>query len=254
VVAGVPPDYFSVTGQLWGNPLYNWEALKKSGYSWWVDRMKKVLTLVDVVRVDHFRGFEASWQVPAGQSTAEHGQWVKGPGYDLFDTLVQRLESLPIIAEDLGVITPEVDALRTCYGFPGMRILQFAFAGAVEKRFLPHFYEANTVVYTGTHDNDTTLGWYRQSTAIEKEFMRAYFNGSETSISWDLIRLAWASVAVLAMAPLQDVLSLGSEARMNIPGRASGFWKWRFRKDSLADQTIERLAELNDVYDRRLEE
>lgn len=249
-VAGVPPDYFSKTGQLWGNPLYNWEALKLSGYEWWVERMKAVLRQVDVVRVDHFRGFEAYWSVPAGMPTAEHGQWVKGPGYDLFNVLLERLGEAPIIAEDLGVITPEVHALRTHFNFPGMRILQFAFSGAIEKRFLPHNYDQNTVVYTGTHDNDTTVGWYAQSTPEEKVFMRKYMGTDGSNISWEMMRLAWGSVAVLAVAPLQDVLSLGSQARMNLPGEPSGWWRWRFRKDMLTGAALDSLQDMTEVYDR----
>lgn len=251
VVAGVPPDYFSATGQLWGNPLYNWEALRQTGYAWWVARMRTMFKQMDVVRVDHFRGFEACWSVPGGDPTAERGQWVKGPGADLFDKLAAELGELPIIAEDLGVITPEVEALRTRYGFPGMRILQFAFAGAVEKRFLPHHYERNTVVYTGTHDNDTTRGWYANAaTDEERELMRKYMAQDGHDIAWDMLRLAWASVAVLAVAPLQDVLDLGSEARMNLPGCASGNWRWRYRKEMLTGAILDRLGELTQVYER----
>ncbi|MGE5222421.1 MAG: 4-alpha-glucanotransferase [Omnitrophica WOR_2 bacterium] len=251
VVAGVPPDYFSATGQLWGNPLYNWEALRQDGYGWWVRRMQNVLKQMDVVRVDHFRGFEAYWEVPGGDSIAERGRWVKGPGYDLFDALVSELGDLAIIAEDLGVITSEVEALRTFYGFPGMRILQFAFAGAIEERFLPFNYDRNTVVYTGTHDNDTTRGWYRNAASDkDRAFMHRYMGTDGQDISWDMIRLAWASVAVLAVAPLQDVLDLGSEARMNLPGVASGYWRWRFRKDLLKEAILDRLGEMTSIYGR----
>ena len=249
-VAGVPPDYFSKTGQLWGNPLYDWQTLRENDYSWWVDRMRAVLRQVDVVRVDHFRGFEAYWAVPAGSKTAENGQWIKGPAFDLFDVLLGRLGEAPVIAEDLGIITPEVHALRTRYNFPGMRILQFAFSGAIEKRFLPHYYDHNTIVYTGTHDNDTTVGWYAQATPEEKAFMRKYMGTDGSQISWDMMRLAWASVAILAIAPLQDVLSLGSEARMNLPGVPSGWWRWRFRNEMLTPALLDRLQEMTEVYDR----
>ena len=252
VVAGVPPDYFSATGQLWGNPLYHWEALKQTGYAWWVDRVRAVFRQVDLVRIDHFRGFEAYWQVPGADRTAERGQWVKGPGADLFDTLAEHLGALAVIAEDLGTITPEVDALRTRYNFPGMRILQFAFAGAVEERFLPHHYERNTVVYTGTHDNDTTRGWFASATAAERAFMRRYLGRDCTpeTISWEMLRLAWASVADLAVAPLQDVLNLGSEARMNLPGQPAGWWRWRFAEAQLTGAVLDRLGDLTEVYQR----
>ncbi len=250
VVAGVPPDYFSATGQLWGNPLYDWEALKQTGYAWWVARLRATLELVDLVRLDHFRGFEAYWEIPAGRPTAEIGRWVKGPGLDLFETLRSALGDLPLIAEDLGVITPEVEALREQLQLPGMRILQFAFGGAAEDRFLPHNYEPNTVVYTGTHDNDTTVGWYRSLSEKEARFLKRYAPHAGDDVAWEMIRLAWASVANFALAPLQDVLSLGSEARMNMPGRASGNWGWRFTADQLTPAVLGRLADLTDVYSR----
>jgi 4-alpha-glucanotransferase len=227
-VAGVPPDYFSATGQLWGNPLYNWERLKQTGYAWWIERFRATLEQVDVVRVDHFRGFEAYWEIPAGMPTAQVGRWAKGPGPDLFVALRAGLGRLPIIAEDLGVITPEVEALRDQFRFPGMRILQFAFGGAVENRFLPHNYEHNTVVYTGTHDNDTTRGWFATLSDAERHFVRRYLARDGSDITWDLLRLAWSSVADYALAPLQDVLDLGTEARLTLPGRAAGNWNWRF--------------------------
>ncbi len=249
-VAGVPPDYFSKTGQLWGNPLYDWERHAKSGYSWWAARLRATLRLVDVVRLDHFRGFEAHWEVPAGMPTAEIGRWVKGPGLDLFEVLRRQLGGLPLIAEDLGVITPDVDELRTRFGLPGMRILQFAFGGAVERRFLPHNYERNTVVYTGTHDNDTTAGWFAGLTRSEAESLRRYLPGAEKDPSWALIRLAWGSVADLAVAPAQDLLGLGSEARMNRPGVAESNWRWRLRPGELTEDVVERLAEVTEVYER----
>jgi 4-alpha-glucanotransferase len=251
VVAGVPPDYFSATGQLWGNPLYNWEALRATQYAWWMARLGATLKQVDLVRVDHFRGFEAYWEVQAGQPTAEVGRWVKGPGADLFEKIGAGLGSqLPIIAEDLGIITPEVDALREQLGFPGMRILQFAFTGDPHDRYLPHMYERNTVVYTGTHDNDTTLGWYRTAPENERDSVRRYAARDGHDVAWDFIRLAWSSVADLAVAPLQDVLSLGSEARMNTPGRADGNWGWRYQAWQLQGGALERLAEMTALYGR----
>jgi 4-alpha-glucanotransferase len=250
VVAGVPPDYFSNTGQLWGNPLYNWPAHERNGYAWWTARLRAALGQVDRIRLDHFRGFEAYWEVPAGQATAEKGRWVKGPGADFFRVLRDKLGQLPLIAEDLGVITPEVRQLRMQFDLPGMRILQFAFGGAFERRFLPHRHERNTVVYSGTHDNDTTRGWYETLTADELRFLRSYAPGTENDVSWGLIRLAWMSVADYAITPLQDVLGLGSEARMNRPGRPSGNWRWRFRADMLTQALLDRLAELTEIYER----
>jgi len=249
-VAGVPPDYFSKTGQLWGNPLYNWPEHQRTGYAWWTARMRATLQQVDLVRLDHFRGFEAAWEVPADHPTAEKGRWVKGPGADLFHVLREKLGGLPFIAEDLGVITPEVRDLRLNFELPGMRILQFAFGGAPEKRFLPHQHERNTVVYTGTHDNDTTRGWFESLTKDELRFFRDYAPSTDGDAAWDLIRLAWASVADYAIAPLQDVLSLGNEARMNYPGRPSGNWRWRFRADMLTERLFDRLAQLTEIYER----
>jgi 4-alpha-glucanotransferase len=250
VVSGVPPDYFSKTGQLWGNPLYNWKTLKKSGYAWWVSRLRATLEQVDLVRLDHFRGFEAYWEVPAGKPTAQEGRWVKGPGAAPFEAMRKELGRLPLIAEDLGVITPEVEALRRQLVLPGMRILQFAFGGAFEERFLPHAYEHNTVVYTGTHDNDTTCGWYACLTEKERRFLGRYLPGVGRDISWEMIGVAWASVADYALAPLQDVLSLGTEARMNHPGRPSGNWRWRFTEGMLTPALLDRLADLTEIYRR----
>lgn len=250
VVSGVPPDYFSNTGQLWGNPLYNWEVHERSGYAWWMARLGAALGQVDRIRLDHFRGFEAYWEVPAGQATAERGRWVKGPGTDFLRVLRDKLGGLPIIAEDLGVITPEVRELRLHFNLPGMRILQFAFGGAAERRFLPHRHERNTVVYTGTHDNDTTRGWFDTLTSDEVRFLRRYAPGVEKDISWGLIRMAWMSTADYAITPLQDVLNLGSEARMNRPGQPVGNWRWRFRADRLPEALLDRLAELTEIYER----
>jgi 4-alpha-glucanotransferase len=250
-VAGVPPDYFSATGQLWGNPLYNWEALKRTGFAWWIARLRATLSQVDIVRLDHFRGFEAYWEIPAGNPTAEVGRWVKAPGAELFTTVRRELGSLPIIAEDLGVITPEVEALRDQFQLPGMRILQFAFGGAVEDRFLPHNFETpNTVIYTGTHDNDTTRGWYGALPEHQRDFVRRYLARDGHDIAWDMIRLAWSSVADYALAPLQDVLDMGTDARMNLPGRAAGNWGWRCTADQLNEGVLHRLRDLTEVYGR----
>jgi 4-alpha-glucanotransferase len=250
VVAGVPPDYFSSTGQLWGNPLYRWDRLQQTGYAWWVHRLQATLAQVDLVRLDHFRGFESYWEIPANMPTAEIGRWVKGPGYDLLERLGASLGGLPLIAEDLGLITPEVEALRDHFHLPGMRILQFAFGGATENRFLPHHYESNTVVYTGTHDNDTTRGWYATLSAHEGHLLRRYVARDCSDVAWDLIRLAWSSVADYAIVPLQDVLSLGTEARMNLPGRPAGNWCWRFQSAMLTPAVLDRLAEMNELYSR----
>ena len=250
VVAGVPPDYFSATGQLWGNPLYKWDVLKQSGYRWWLERLDATLEQVDTVRLDHFRGFEAYWEVPAHETTAINGRWVPGPGADFFETVRRHFGHLPLIAEDLGLITPPVNALRLQFGLPGMRILQFAFGGATEARFLPHNFERHTVVYTGTHDNDCTRGWHAAMTDAERDFFHRYCASTGAEPAWDLIRLAWASVADLAIAPLQDVLDLGSEGRMNYPGQPAGNWDWRFQAHMLTDQRLARLADWTEIYDR----
>jgi 4-alpha-glucanotransferase len=249
-VAGVPPDYFSKTGQLWGNPLYDWDALRRQGYRWWIDRLRATLEQVDRIRLDHFRGFAAFWRVPAGMPTAEKGDWITGPGAELFETVRAELGGLPLVAEDLGLITPDVDALRDQFNLPGMRILQFAFGGAVENRFLPHNYTQNSVVYTGTHDNDTTRGWFGAIAEHERDHVRRYLGRDGRDIAWDLIRLAWMSVADHAFAPLQDVLDLGPEARMNLPGQAKGNWDWRFHEGQLTEAELARLAELTDLYGR----
>ena len=228
VVAGVPPDYFSATGQLWGNPLYDWDLMEQHGYQWWIERCRELFELFDLVRVDHFRGFEAAWHIRSNATTAVEGAWVTGPGERLFDALQAALGELPIIAEDLGVITPAVLALRDRYRFPGMKILQFAFDAAIDDRDLPHNHEKHGVVYTGTHDNDTTKGWYSLRTAAEREEMHTYLGTAGEDAVGDLIRAALMSVADMAIIPLQDLLQLGSEARMNIPGTPFGNWEWRF--------------------------
>jgi 4-alpha-glucanotransferase len=249
-VAGVPPDYFSLTGQLWGNPLYRWDWMAADGFHWWIERMRGILSLVDMVRLDHFRGFEAYWEVPAGEQTAVNGRWVKGPGKALFTALKQALGDLPIIAEDLGVITPEVEALRDGLGFPGMKVLQFAFGSGAENPYLPHNYLPNCVVYTGTHDNDTTIGWFATRPPEERRAIQEYLARDGRDIAWDLMRLAHGSTAALAVVPLQDVLRLGGEARMNTPGRAGGNWQWRYRAGVLTDRVAHDLAEMTRIYGR----
>ncbi|MCS6865165.1 MAG: 4-alpha-glucanotransferase [Gemmataceae bacterium] len=250
-VAGVPPDYFSRTGQLWGNPVYDWNAHRRTVYRWWVARLQATLRWVDLVRIDHFRGIEAYWAVPAGDATAENGRWVPGPREELLEALRTALGQLPVVAEDLGFITPEVDELRERFHLPGMRVLQFAFGGEVEARFLPHRYSRNLLVTTGTHDNDTTRGWFEKLTAEERGAYEAYVPEATRDPVWALIRTGWASVADVAVAPLQDVLELGSEARLNTPGVASGNWVWRASEAQITDRTwIDRLAEYTQVYER----
>ncbi len=250
VVAGVPPDYFSPTGQLWGNPLYRWNVHEQSGYRWWIDRLRSTFKQVDIIRLDHFRGFAGYWEIPAGNETAEIGRWVSGPGSSFFNAVQRQLVELPIIAEDLGEITPDVVALREKYNLPGMKILQFAFSTDATDPFLPHNFPANCVVYTGTHDNDTTLGWYHTAPDEERDFCRRYLARSGDDISWDFIRAAWGSVACMALAPLQDFFSLGTEARMNFPGHPSGNWTWRMRSNDLNDFFQNRLKEANILYGR----
>jgi 4-alpha-glucanotransferase len=255
VVAGVPPDYFSSTGQLWGNPLYRWDVHKGTGYAWWLERFRAVLQQVDIVRVDHFRGFAGYWEIPFGQPTAEHGQWVSGPGADFFKAVDARLSDglgtpqieLPIIAEDLGVITPDVVELREAFKLPGMRILQFGFSGA-DNPFLPHNYVSNCVAYTGTHDNDTTRGWFNSAPQHEREFAQRYLRVNGDDFAWDLIRTIWSSVAVYAVTPMQDALSLGTEARMNFPSKLGGNWEWRMKEDDMSDELAGKLRELNQLY------
>ncbi len=250
VVAGVPPDYFSETGQLWGNPLYRWEGMARDGYAWWIARLGGTLRRVDIVRLDHFRGFEAYWEVPAGEKTAVRGRWVAGPGAAFFRALREALGDVPIIAEDLGVITPEVKALRDEFGFPGMKVLQFAFSGDADNEHLPHNYTPNCVVYTGTHDNDTTMGWFTSCPEEERDFCLRYLGSDGREVHWDLIRLAMMSVAHTVIVPLQDVLGLGTEARMNYPSRLGGNWAWRFTPQMLTEQVRDRLAEMTETYGR----
>jgi 4-alpha-glucanotransferase len=250
-VAGVPPDYFSETGQLWGNPVYDWDAHRRSGFRWWIARLRAAVSLFDQVRIDHFRGIEAYWAVPAGEPTAAGGQWLPGPRDELLTALQEALGSLPVVAEDLGFITAGVDDLRARFGLPGMRILQFAFGGAVEGRFRPHRFTRDLLVTTGTHDNDTTRGWFEGLTEAERRSFQDYVPGARSHPVWALIRLAWASVAEQAIAPLQDLLDLGSEARMNRPGQPSGNWRWRASEaDTGGKAWAERLAEIGRVYER----
>jgi 4-alpha-glucanotransferase len=250
-VAGVPPDYFSETGQLWGNPLYRWKAMKENSYAWWLRRIRAALRLYDIVRVDHFRGFAAYWEVPASEPTAVNGEWVKGPGADFFTVVKRELGDLPIIAEDLGEITPDVIELRNQFALPGMKILQFAFSTDASDKFLPHNYEHNFVVYTGTHDNDTTRGWYRNTaTDSERDHFRRYFRTDGHDAAWTMIDAAWCSVADTAIAPLQDLLNLDGEARMNLPGQASGNWGWRFLPGQLTPFLAARLDETTEIYGR----
>ncbi len=253
IVAGVPPDYFSETGQLWGNPLYDWPAHKAEGYSWWIRRIAHVLELVDVLRIDHFRGFEAYWAVPYGAPDAIKGEWLKGPGKDLFFALQNALgKNLPIIAEDLGIITPEVEELRDFFHLPGMKILQFAFEDIEENGFLPHNYPVNSVCYSGTHDNDTAIGWYLGTKPESQDRLRRYMNTDAHDVAWDFIRTCYASVSRLAVVPLQDVLALGSFARMNTPGVAMNNWQFRYTPDLLTPALIKRLYDLTDLFGRTL--
>ena len=261
VVAGVPPDYFSKTGQLWGNPLYNWDHMLADGFKWWIERVRSSLNVLDIARIDHFRGFAACWEIPGGDKTAERGQWVAAPGRELFTAIRNALGEIPIIAEDLGVITPDVVALREEFGFPGMCILQFGFGGDTTNTDLPHNYVRNVAAYTGTHDNDTTVGWFKsvagegstrtaEQITREHDFCLNYLNTDGHEIHWDFIRGVWASVANTAIVPLQDLLGLGTEARMNLPNSTSGNWSWRYQSGVLTPQIRERLKKLTRLYGR----
>jgi 4-alpha-glucanotransferase len=258
-VAGVPPDAFSETGQLWGNPLYDWDRMRGDNFAWWVGRVRETLKIVDVVRLDHFRGFAAYWEVPAEHETAERGRWVEAPGREVFNAMKASLgDSLPIIAEDLGTITPDVHALRDEFRFPGMRVLQFAFGGDPHDTHLPHEYTRASVAYTGTHDNDTVVGWFAQRSREdasegerrERSLCLKYLGADGREINWDFIRAAQMSVAVLSVAQLQDVLGLSSDARMNTPASAEGNWAWRFNEGALTDELAARLREMTAVYGR----
>ncbi len=252
-VAGVPPDYFSAQGQLWGNPVYNWDALRSTGYRWCIDRLRALLAHVDVIRLDHFRGFVAAWHIPAGAPTAQSGQWMAGPGASFFQAVQTELGHLPFIAEDLGFITPDVYALRDQFRLPGMRVLQFAFDGHADNPYLPHNFVHNTVAYTGTHDNATTREWYEELPDYQRQNFWSYLKrppGTSADAAPELMRLAWSSPAALAIAPLQDLLNLGSEARMNVPGRAEGNWRWRVREDMLSPDAFQWLLDLTESSKR----
>lgn len=256
-VAGVPPDYFSETGQLWGNPLYNWEVMEKKHFKWWIDRIKSMLKMVDIIRVDHFRGFEAFWQVPANEETAENGEWVKAPGYELFKEVRRSLGRLPILAEDLGVITKDVDDLRDAFNFPGMRILQFAFDAeegdngiTSDSIFQPHNYINNSVVYTGTHDNSTMKGWLDMCKPVELNYLREYYNYYGDDLVWLFILSALSSTSGYAIIPLQDFLELDDNSRMNIPSTVGGNWCWRYNQSQLSENLITKIKKYTTLYGR----
>jgi len=249
-VAGVPPDYFSPTGQLWGNPLYRWEALQADGFRWWKQRLRTQLELFDLIRIDHFRGLQAYWEVPADEPTAENGRWVEAPGHALLEALHEAFGALPLVAEDLGTITPEVEALRKAFGIPGMRVLQFAFDGGPDNPYLPHNHEANTVVYTGTHDNDTSCGWFESLDRRQQVHVLDYLGLPQESMPWPLIRSALASTARLAVVPMQDLMGLGPEHRMNTPGTVEGNWQWRYSWDQIDPGLAARVHHLVGLYGR----
>jgi len=249
-VAGVPPDYFSKTGQLWGNPLYNWRALKKENYKWWLDRIEATKELVDIIRIDHFRGFCEYWAIPYGSKTAIEGKWEKGPGADIFVAIKSQLGDLPILAEDLGLLTSDVHALRDKFGFPSMKILEFAFNASEGSSYIPHLLDKNSVVYTGTHDNDTVVGWFNKASQQDKNLFMEYTNTDGKNVAWDFIRLALASVANIALVPMQDILSLDSDARMNTPSVASGNWQWRFTWDQVTPELKAKLKRFTQLYQR----
>jgi 4-alpha-glucanotransferase len=250
-VSGVPPDYFSATGQRWGNPLYRWDKLEGEGFAWWVARIQRTRELYDVIRLDHFRGFEAYWSIPAAEETAINGEWVEAPGAALFSRLHEVLGELPFIAEDLGVITKEVDMLREQFGMPGMRILQFGFGDRASHNYLPHQFIRNSIVYTGTHDNDTTRGWWEHgATPQEKAGVQTYLDPGSDGVVWPLIRAAATSVADICLFPLQDILELGSEGRMNTPSQPENNWAWRYEPGALKAESAARLAALMEMTDR----
>ena len=250
VVAGVPPDYFSRTGQLWGNPHYRWINHQKIDFQWWINRFQSTLELVDVVRLDHFRGFAGYWEIPADATTAENGHWVRGPGNSLFNALEKSLGNLPVIAEDLGVITPDVIDLRDNFHFPGMKILQFGFGSDPSNPFLPHNYQTNCVAYTGTHDNPTSLDWYNSLSERERSFCNEYMNSDRKHIAWDMIHTLWSSVADLTIAPIQDFLEIGRSGRMNFPGRLGNNWNWRLPNQLLTSQLAEKINKMNQTFGR----
>jgi len=249
-VGGVPPDYFSATGQLWGNPLFRWDALQKDHYHWWIERIKSNLVLYDIIRIDHFRGFAAYWSVPYGEKTAVNGKWIPCPGKELFENIRQEFGEIPIIAEDLGVITDDVEELRDSFGLPGMKILQFAFDSSEANDYIPYNFTKNCVVYTGTHDNDTIKGWFEKAKPEDRKYVLDYMDSSEKDICTDFLRLAWASVANTAIVPMQDLLSLGNEARMNLPGTTVNNWMWRAKSLDFTSELAQKLAQLTILYGR----
>jgi len=249
-VGGCPPDYFSETGQLWGNPIFNYEAMQADGFAWWIDRLRSNLELYDLIRVDHFRGFAGYWSIPYGETTAINGEWITGPGKELFYAIKNALGEIPIIAEDLGLITPDVIELRDHFNLPGMKILQFAFDSSEANDYIPHNYIKNCIVYTGTHDNDTVVGWFEKATEQDRNYVLNYLNADGAHIAWDLVRAAWASVANVAMAPMQDVLGLGNEARMNFPGTTKNNWLWRMKSGDANDKLAEKLNTITLLYER----
>lgn len=250
VMSGVPPDYYSETGQLWGNPIYRWDKHAADGFEWWMTRLRSAFAMVDILRLDHFRGFVGYWEVPAGENTAVKGRWVDGPGSSFLNRVEAEFRELPIIAEDLGEITPDVIELRDQFKLPGMKILVFAFDSGEKNIFLPHHYLENSVVYTGTHDNDTAVGWFKRIEQGERTFAQRYLQSSGEDIAWDLINAAWSSKAVYAITPLQDLLSLDNRARMNYPGNPHGNWRWRFRDSDLSEEICARLRDMNYLYGR----
>ena len=252
-LAGAPPDYFSANGQVWGNPVYDWDAIRRTGYRWCIDRFRAMLAHVDVIRLDHFPAFVAAWHVPANASTAQTGEWVRGPGAEFFNAVQRELDGLPFIAEDLGVITPEVSALRDRFHIPGTRVLQFAFDGRSDNPHLPHNYVPNMVVYTGTHDNDTTRGWFESLSDWQRHDLLNHVEDANNEAAWELIRLAWSSPAALAIAPLQDLLNLGCDARMNVPGEAHNSWAWRCTEDMLSEKAFRWLRDLTATTHRSRE-
>ena len=252
-IAGVPPDYFSATGQLWGNPLYKWNEMEKDDFLWWRKRISALLEMVDIIRIDHFRGFDAYWEIPAGSKTAEPGKWRKAPGEKFFNTIEKYLGKLPIIAEDLGVITKSVTELREKFNFPGMKILQFAFGSGMEDRFLPHNFVQNSIVYTGSHDNDTTRAYFEKEKNNDNdiyEHAQKYLNYYGEDIVGELIRTAYASVADIIIIPMQDILKLGSEARMNFPGKLGGWWSWRYTWNQIDQDLAAHYKDLTTLYER----
>jgi 4-alpha-glucanotransferase len=252
-VAGVPPDYFSATGQLWGNPVYDWGAHRRTGFRWCIDRLRALLRHVDAIRLDHFRGFAAAWHVPAGSPTAQTGHWMPGPGAQFFSAVQKELGALPFFAEDLGLITPDVCALRDQFHVPGTRVLQFAFDGNPGNPYLPEHYARNVVAYTGTHDNNTTRGWFEELTGQQRKQVWKQLNrpeGDSREFTPALMKMLWSSAAGLVMAPLQDLLNLGSKARMNVPGRAEGNWRWRCSEEMLSASAFEKLRDLTKATNR----